>query len=338
MDLALTRDLLQEHGLGVGCSRGLTFEADVSSEDPPWSRVAWRCCKGVDITARLGGRYFGGILYGAMAKYGHPCTPRGRRNAIEAVRRIADFAGERGVTLGLEVVNRYESNLLNTAAQALEFIDEVGQPHVCVHLDTYHMNIEEADLAAPVLACGQRLGYVHIGENHRGYLGAGHIDFAQFFGALAQIGYQGTVTFELLVGHRQRAAVERAGHLAPDVGRRHGPGPARTRLHGRRAGQRAAGTRMTAILPPEALARAFALARSGPAACWAWRARPAQARARPAPPCCRRWARWRRPYPWTASTWRSPRCSAWAARSARAHPTPSTRPDTWPCCAACTRP
>ncbi|SOE38864.1 sugar phosphate isomerase/epimerase family protein [Delftia acidovorans] len=197
MDLALTRDLLQEHSLGVGCSRGLTFEADVSSEDPAVvARGLALLQEGVDITARLGGRYFGGILYGAMAKYGHPCTPRGRRNAIEAVRRIADFAGERGVTLGLEVVNRYESNLLNTATQALEFIDEVGQPHVCVHLDTYHMNIEEADLAAPVLACGQRLGYVHIGENHRGYLGAGHIDFAQFFGALAQIGYQGTVTFE----------------------------------------------------------------------------------------------------------------------------------------------
>ncbi|EPD37301.1 MULTISPECIES: sugar phosphate isomerase/epimerase family protein [Delftia] len=197
MDLALTRDLLQEHGLGVGCSRGLTFEADVSSEDPAVvARGLALLQEGVDITARLGGRYFGGILYGAMAKYGHPCTLQGRRNAIEAVRRIADFAGERGVTLGLEVVNRYESNLLNTATQALEFIDEVGQPHVCVHLDTYHMNIEEADLAAPVLACGQRLGYVHIGENHRGYLGAGHIDFAQFFGALAQIGYQGTVTFE----------------------------------------------------------------------------------------------------------------------------------------------
>lgn len=197
MDLALTRDLLQEHGLGVGCSRGLTFEADVSSEDPAVvARGLALLQEGVDITARLGGRYFGGILYGAMAKYGHPCTPQGRCNAIEAVRRIADFAGERGVTLGLEVVNRYESNLLNTATQALEFIDEVGQPHVCVHLDTYHMNIEEADLAAPVLACGQRLGYVHIGENHRGYLGAGHIDFAQFFGALAQIGYQGTVTFE----------------------------------------------------------------------------------------------------------------------------------------------
>ena len=197
MDLALTRDLLQEHGLGVGCSRGLTFEADVSSEDPAVvARGIALLQEGIDITARIGGHYFGGILYGAMAKYGHPCTPQGRRNAVEALRRVAGFAGERGVTLGLEVVNRYESNLLNTAAQALEFIDDAGQPNVCVHLDTYHMNIEEADLAAPVLACGGRLGYVHIGENHRGYLGAGHIDFTQFFGALAQIGYQGTVTFE----------------------------------------------------------------------------------------------------------------------------------------------
>lgn len=197
MDLALTRDLLQEHALAVSCSRGLTFAADVSSEDP--AVVAQGIAlleEGIDITARIGGRYFGGILYGAMAKYGHPCTPQGRRNAVAALRRVAGFAGERGITLGLEVVNRYESNLLNTAAQALEFIDDVGQANVCVHLDTYHMNIEEADLAAPVLACGQRLGYVHIGENHRGYLGAGHIDFAQFFGALAQIGYQGPVTFE----------------------------------------------------------------------------------------------------------------------------------------------
>ena len=197
MDLALTRDLLQEQGLAVGCSRGLTLQADVSSEDPAVvARGVALLEEGIDITARIGGRYFGGILYGAMAKYGHPCTPQGRRNAVEALRRVAGFAGERGITLGLEVVNRYESNLLNTAVQALEFIDDAGQPNVCVHLDTYHMNIEEADLAAPVLACGQRLGYVHIGENHRGYLGSGHIDFAQFFGALARIGYQGPVTFE----------------------------------------------------------------------------------------------------------------------------------------------
>jgi D-psicose/D-tagatose/L-ribulose 3-epimerase len=67
---------------------------------------------------------------------------------------------------------------------------------VVIHLDTYHMNIEESDLASPVREVGQRLGYVHIGENHRGYLGSGHIDFPAFFGALAEIDYRGPVTFE----------------------------------------------------------------------------------------------------------------------------------------------
>jgi D-psicose/D-tagatose/L-ribulose 3-epimerase len=197
MDLALTRDLLQEYELRVGCSRGLTFEADVSSDDPAVvAKGIAMLEEGIDITAKIGGRYFGGILYGAMAKYGHPCTAQGRRHAVAAVKRVAGFAGERGVTLGLEVVNRYESNLLNTATQALQFLDDVGESNVRVHLDTYHMNIEEVDFTQPVLACGDKLGYVHVGESHRGYLGSGNIDFAQFFKALAQVGYEGVVTFE----------------------------------------------------------------------------------------------------------------------------------------------
>lgn len=197
MDLALTRDLLQQHGLQLGCSRGLTFEADVSSDEP--ARVARGIAmleEGVTITAALGGKYFGGILYGAMAKYPGPLSAQGRRNATDAVKRMADFALKKGVTLGLEVVNRYESNQLNTAVQALEMLDRIDAPNVVVHLDTYHMNIEEADFMQPVLACGKRLGYVHIGESNRGYLGSGTIDFAQFFHALAMIDYQGVITFE----------------------------------------------------------------------------------------------------------------------------------------------
>jgi D-psicose/D-tagatose/L-ribulose 3-epimerase len=197
MDLALTRDLLQEHGLQLGCSRGLTFHADVSSEDPACvERGLALLEEGIEIVAKLGGHYFGGILYGAMAKYARPVSTLGRRHAVEALRRAADFALARNVTLGLEVVNRYETNLLNTAAQALEFIDEVGAPNVVVHLDTYHMNIEEADFMQPVLACGKRLGYVHIGESNRGYLGSGTVNFRQFFHALQLIDYRGVITFE----------------------------------------------------------------------------------------------------------------------------------------------
>jgi D-psicose/D-tagatose/L-ribulose 3-epimerase len=115
---------------------------------------------------------------------------------VESLKRIAELALKKNVTLGLEVVNRYESNLLNTASQALGMLDEIGAPNVVVHLDTYHMNIEECDFMQPVLQCGERLGYVHIGESNRGYLGSGTIDFAQFFHALAMIDYKGVITFE----------------------------------------------------------------------------------------------------------------------------------------------
>lgn len=197
MDIAFTRDLLQEHGMKVGCSRGLSFAADVSSEDPECVRRGIAMLEeGVTLAAELGGNYFGGILYGAMAKYPGPLTAKGRYNATESVKRMADFAVKKGVTLGLEVVNRYESNQLNTALQALEMLDKVNAPNVKVHLDTYHMNIEETDFMKPVLACGDRLGYVHIGESNRGYLGTGTINFPEFFAGLAAINYQGVITFE----------------------------------------------------------------------------------------------------------------------------------------------
>jgi D-psicose/D-tagatose/L-ribulose 3-epimerase len=100
------------------------------------------------------------------------------------------------VVLGLEVCNRYETNVVNTAKDALALADEIGEENVMVHLDTYHMNIEEDDLVRPLREVGNRLGYVHVGENHRGLLGSGHIDFTAFFHTLADIGFRGPITFE----------------------------------------------------------------------------------------------------------------------------------------------
>ena len=86
--------------------------------------------------------------------------------------------------------------MLGSLALDVRFIADVGADNLKVHLDTYHMNIEEADFATPVLASGDRLGYVHVGESHRGYLGTGTVDFPAFLRALAAINYQGPVTFE----------------------------------------------------------------------------------------------------------------------------------------------
>ncbi len=197
IDVSATRALLDAAGLGVTSSLGLRWDNDISSEDPAVVARGEALLGDVIATnAKLGSRYVVGVIYSALGKYNQPATPRGRANCVAALRRLARHAADDGITLGLEVVNRYETNLFNTAAQALEIVSEIGAPNVGVHLDTYHMNIEEDDFDEPVRICGDKLVYVHIGESHRGYLGSGNVDFATFFRVLNECNYHGPIAFE----------------------------------------------------------------------------------------------------------------------------------------------
>jgi len=197
LDVRQTRDLLQKADLQVSCSRGLAFDADVSSTDTSVVERGARLLQdSLVATAALGGRILTGALYSALGKYPAPVEPQGRRNAVSVLRSLAQEASGLDINLGLEICNRYETNVINTARDALRLADEIGEDNVVIHLDTYHMNIEEDDLVRPVHEVGQRLGYVHIGESHRGFLGSGHLDFTAFFHALADIGYRGPITFE----------------------------------------------------------------------------------------------------------------------------------------------
>lgn len=197
LDRAATKALLDQHGLRAACSRGLAPDADVSSDDPAVvARGQELLRQSLQLTADIGATVLTGALYSAFGKAAAPLTRTGRDHVVGVLTELAQEAAPLGVTLGLEVCNRYETNVVNTARDALVLADDIGADNVMVHLDTYHMNIEEDDLVRPVLDVGDRLGYVHIGENHRGYLGSGHLDFASFFGALQQIDYRGAVTFE----------------------------------------------------------------------------------------------------------------------------------------------
>ncbi|MCG5217850.1 sugar phosphate isomerase/epimerase family protein [Streptosporangium sp. KLBMP 9127] len=197
LDVDATRAALRSAGLGVACSRGLAFDADVSSDDASVvERGEQLLHDSLAATEALGGTHFTGALYSALGKYDHPLTEIGRRNVVSVLRRLAQEAGGRGMTLGLEICNRYETNVINTARDALRLADDIGEDNVLIHLDTYHMNIEEDDLVRPTQEVADRLGYVHIGENHRGYLGSGHLDFTSFFHALGDIEYTGPITFE----------------------------------------------------------------------------------------------------------------------------------------------
>ncbi|MEI2641564.1 MAG: sugar phosphate isomerase/epimerase family protein [Candidatus Nanopelagicales bacterium] len=195
-DVEMTKQLLADNDLRAACSLGLSDDTDVSSPDPEIvARGRDRLAAAVDVAAGIGAGNLCGVLYSKLGKYPEPISDAGRQHVLESMAWLAQTTAAVGLPTSLEVVNRYESNVVNTVAEMLTLIDDAGAD-LTVHLDTYHANIEENGFSEPVVTAGSRLGYVHVGESHRGYLGTGTIDFPEFFSALRTSGYQGPVTFE----------------------------------------------------------------------------------------------------------------------------------------------
>lgn len=176
--------------IDIVVTMGLPADADVSSTDKAIvAKGTAMLADAVRAVRDIGGIRLGGILYSMHGKYNAMPTRDGWMNSAGAIASTADIARECGVEIVLEVVNRFESNLLNTTAQGLKFIDDTGRDDVFLHLDTFHMNIEEASPAAAIRLAGDRCRYFHFNENYRGFLGTGTIDFASIFQALVEIGY-----------------------------------------------------------------------------------------------------------------------------------------------------
>jgi D-psicose/D-tagatose/L-ribulose 3-epimerase len=197
IDVDFTRAQLEKNGIGATTSLGLDAETDISSGDPEKTRRGQaRLEQAIAMARDIGATHVCGILYSAFQKYATPTTPEGVARAVEVLQRVAETAARSNIIIGLEVVNRYETNVLNTASQAVEMCRRIGQPNVKVHLDVYHMNIEESDIAAAIIETGDHLGYFHTGDSHRGYMGSGSIDLAGVFRALVKADYRGPITFE----------------------------------------------------------------------------------------------------------------------------------------------
>lgn len=197
IDTAMTNDLLAEFNLKATASLGLSVENDVTSTNPSIVQKGDQLLREViDKLYSINATELCGVIYCSLQKYPGPASAENRSNSVKAMQRLADYAADKGININFEVVNRYETNIMNTGKEGLQFLEQVNRPNAFIHLDTYHMNIEEDGMAAAVLEAGDRLGYVHIGESHRGYLGTGNVDFDTFFGALKKINYAGPITFE----------------------------------------------------------------------------------------------------------------------------------------------
>ena len=196
-DTAMTARLAKEYGVGVITAVCGTLTADISSADPQVARRGEEFVeRAIAAAAEMGSPALGGPSFSAVHRYTTAPSPVARERAVEIYGRIAERASAAGIRVGLEALNRYESNFINTVGQAAELVRAVGSDALFVHGDLFHMNIEEAGLGAAFESVADVLGYIHVAESHRGPLGDGTIDWDDVFAALARIGYTGPITFE----------------------------------------------------------------------------------------------------------------------------------------------
>ena len=195
------RARLDQTGMGVCTSTACSRDADVSSPNRAIQEAGVdylkRC---VEVTAEAGGTCLSGVLYSAIGARIDNMPDQGYYDrSADGLRDVAEFARDHGVTIGLEPVNRYESFLINTCEQALDLVRLIGEANVAVHLDSYHMNIEEEEFYMPTLVATPYLCHFHLSESHRGTPGTGTVDWESIFQGLAEGGYEGVVGMESFI-------------------------------------------------------------------------------------------------------------------------------------------
>jgi D-psicose/D-tagatose/L-ribulose 3-epimerase len=205
LDPVETKAALEEADLGVVFAARVNLQRDLASPDEAARRSGLDYLLDCVETAKaFGAKIVGGPLYGAPLVFaGRPpalvdAAARERRIGwiVDGLAKAARRASDNGIVFGLEPLNRFETDIANTTEHALALVDAVGSPALGAMLDTFHMNMEDRDIAAAIRKAGRRMVHFQANENHRGFVGDGHIDWPAVARAIVAIGYDGPITLE----------------------------------------------------------------------------------------------------------------------------------------------
>ncbi|MFN2134533.1 MAG: sugar phosphate isomerase/epimerase family protein, partial [Candidatus Promineifilaceae bacterium] len=199
-DYDRARQLAKEYDLDVSCCVAMGPDRDLVHPDPEIRANGMAYVRqAIDATAQVGGKNLVGPIYSSVGRK-WKSTPEERAanidTLVKALEELSAYAQARGIVLGIEPLNRFETSFINTHDQLLEVIDRVDSPACQVMLDTFHMNIEERSLGDAIRATGGRLAHLHACENDRGAPGSGHVPWADVAAALEDINYDGPVVIE----------------------------------------------------------------------------------------------------------------------------------------------
>jgi D-psicose/D-tagatose/L-ribulose 3-epimerase len=204
----------RDQGVTLSYGIGLTPDRDVSSPDEGVRRAGVALMRQIiDAVGEMGG----GSICGTVHSCWPATLPRGfddkrpfREQSLKSVRELVKVAEDRGVLLLVEVINRFEQFLVNTAAEAVAYVSEVGSPACRILLDTFHLNIEEDSIGGAIRQAGALLKGLHLGETNRKPPGLGRMPWAEIRAALDDIGYQGPLVMEPFV--------QPGGQVGRDIG------------------------------------------------------------------------------------------------------------------------
>ncbi len=194
IDVGDTRAFCEETEIEPVCSLGLPREIDVVADPDAGLAFLEPAFK---VAQEVGAFALCGVTYGAIGKTsGAPRTQIEFDGTARFIARAAARAKDFGLKLGIEPCNRYETHIMNTGADGRAYCEATGADNLLIHLDTYHMNIEEASFAQGIRDCGEFLGYIHLSEGNRGVPGAGTLAWAEIYETLVEVGFDGITTLE----------------------------------------------------------------------------------------------------------------------------------------------
>lgn len=197
VDTRHSRELLEKNNLKSVCSLGLP-QKNWASVNPDGAIEHLKLA--LDKTAEMGCLALSGVTFGGIGeRTGVPPTQKEYDNIAKALTAAAKHAKSLGLLFGIEPVNRYENHLINTGWQAVEMIERVGAENMFIHLDTYHMNIEEKGAGNGIIDARKYIKYIHLSESDRGTPGEGTCDWDEIYATLAAIGFKGGLAMESFI-------------------------------------------------------------------------------------------------------------------------------------------
>ena len=202
VDRNALKRLLTDCGLSVSAlatAQACLFDSLCLSSDQAVVREA--TMKHLQTEIELAAEFGSAIIFGGIRGRleGEPARQAAQRaGALDVIARCAHHAAGMGVEILIEPINRYETNFINTADEAIALLEELNLPGLRILLDTFHMNIEEVSIMEAIRRAGSRLGYVHLVDSNRHAPGQGHLPFASILGVLDEIGFEGPLVAEVI--------------------------------------------------------------------------------------------------------------------------------------------